>query len=109
VNFEQYSVSKLRISCVDTTRQIVYLTGETAIEADHPTAHGFIPNHRYLVENVQDELTLPGQWFLDRSASPWTLTYLANPNEDPTPIPSSFLSLHRFSWRQVCNTSHFRD
>ena len=83
VNFEQYSVSKLRISCVDTVNHLVYLTGVTATEADHPTAHGFIPAHRYLVENVQDQLTLPGQWFLDRSGSPWTLTYLANPGENP--------------------------
>lgn len=83
VNFEQYSVSKLRFSCVDTANQIVYLTGVTATETDHPTSHGFIPNHRYLIENVEDALTLPGQWFLDRSTSPWTLTYLANPGENP--------------------------
>jgi hypothetical protein len=70
VNFEQYSVSKLRLSCVDTINQIVYLTGATATEADHPTSHGFIPGHRYLIENVQDALTLPGQWFLDRSTTP---------------------------------------
>ena len=83
VNFEQYSVSKLRLSCVDTANKIVYLTGKTATEADHPTAHGYLPNHRYLVENVQDQLTQPGQWFLDRSAASWTLTYLANPGENP--------------------------
>jgi hypothetical protein len=83
VNFEQYSVSKLRVSCVDTTNHIVYLTGDTATEQYHPSAHGFIPNHRYLIENVRDELTRPGQWFLDRSTTPWTLTYLANPGENP--------------------------
>ncbi|SPF55322.1 conserved hypothetical protein [Candidatus Sulfopaludibacter sp. SbA4] len=83
VNFEQYSVSKLRVSCVDSANQIVYLTGDTATEADHPTAHGFIPHHRYLIENVEDELSQPGQWFLDRSATPWALTYLANPGENP--------------------------
>jgi uncharacterized protein (TIGR03437 family) len=83
VNFEQYSVSKLRLSCVDTVNHIVYLTGVTATEADHPDAHGFIPNHRYLIENVEDDLALPGQWFLDRSATPWTLTYLTNPGENP--------------------------
>jgi uncharacterized protein (TIGR03437 family) len=83
VDFEQYSVSKLRISCVDAVNHIVYLTGATTTEADHPTAHGFIPNHRYLIENVQDDLTQPGQWFLDRSTTPWTLTYLSNPGENP--------------------------
>jgi uncharacterized protein (TIGR03437 family) len=83
VNFEQYSVSKLRFSCVDTAHHIAYLTGATATEEDHPSAHGFIANHRYLIDNVQDQFTQPGQWFLDRSASPWTLTYLANPGENP--------------------------
>ncbi len=83
VNFEQYSVSKLRVSCVDTAKHIAYLTGDTATEADHPTSHGFISNHRYLVENVQDQLTQPGQWFLDRSTTPWTAAYMANPGENP--------------------------
>ncbi|HLK63745.1 MAG TPA: hypothetical protein VKU19_09910 [Bryobacteraceae bacterium] len=83
VNFEQYSVSKLRLSCVDTSNHIVYLTGATATEVDHPTSHGFIPNHRYLIENVEDSLSLPGQWFLDRSSKSWTLTYLANSDENP--------------------------
>jgi len=84
VDFEQYSVAKLRVSCVDTTNNVVYLTGSTAFEVDHPGANGFIPGHRYLIENVEDDLTLPGQWFLDRSTTPsWTLTYLANPGEDP--------------------------
>jgi uncharacterized protein (TIGR03437 family) len=83
VDFEQYTVSKLRISCVDSTNHIVYLTSATATEADHPTAHGFIPNHRYLIENVEDELIQPGQWFLDRSTTPWTVTYLANAGENP--------------------------
>ena len=83
VNFEQYSVSKLRLSCVDAANHIVYLTGVTATEADHLTSHGFIPDHRYLIENVEDSLALAGQWFLDRSSTPWTLTYLANSGENP--------------------------
>ena len=70
VNFEQYSVSKLRISCVDTTDHIVYLTGDTATEQYHPTSHGFLPDHRYLIENVHDALTQPGQWFLDLRQHP---------------------------------------
>jgi len=39
--------------------------------------------HRYVVENIKNELTQPGQWFLDRSKTPWTLTYLANTGENP--------------------------
>jgi hypothetical protein len=81
--FEKYVASKLRISCVDIGNHIVYLTGSALVDASLNTAQGFIPTHRYLVENVEDELTQPGQWFLDRSATPRTLTYLANPGDNP--------------------------
>ena len=81
--FEKYTASKLRISCVDATNHIVYLTGPALVDASLYTAQGFIATHRYLVENIQDELTQAGQWFLDRSTSPWTITYLANPGENP--------------------------
>jgi hypothetical protein len=84
LDFEKYTASKLRISCVDSVADIVYLTGPTAISpAPYTFAHGFIANHRYLVENIQDQLEYAGQWFLDRSTSPWTLTYLAQKGEDP--------------------------
>jgi len=83
MDFEYFTAPKLRISCVDTTSHIVYLTGPTAIEQKTPNNHGFIANHRYLVENIKDELAQPGQWFLDRSATPWVLTYLANSGENP--------------------------
>ncbi|MFI5165655.1 MAG: right-handed parallel beta-helix repeat-containing protein [Thermoanaerobaculales bacterium] len=81
--FEQFSTSKLRISCVDTVNQIVFLTGATPAPQNHASETGFIAGNRYLVENVQDELTQPGQWFLDRSTTPWTLAYLANSGENP--------------------------
>jgi len=83
VDFEQYNVSKFRISCVDTANHIVYLTGPADMNPNSYAANGFIPKHRYVVENVQDQLTQAGQWFLDRSTTPWTLTYLANSGEDP--------------------------
>jgi uncharacterized protein (TIGR03437 family) len=81
--FEQFSTSKLRISCIDTATRTVYLTGPTGISQTHASEEGFIAGNRYLVENVEDELTQPGQWFLDRSSTPWALTYLANPGENP--------------------------
>jgi len=80
MDVELWSVPKMRIQSIDSVNDIVYLTGPTAQAAG---VHGFIPNHRYLVENVKDLLTQPGQWFLDRSAVPWTLTYLANAGENP--------------------------
>lgn len=83
LDWEQFSTSKLRISCIDTTNQIVYMTGPTGFGQAHASESGFIAGNRYLVENVQDALTQPGQWFLDHSTTPWTVTYLANPNENP--------------------------
>jgi hypothetical protein len=78
--FEQWDASWERISCIDTVNHLVYLTGSTA----GGVSHGYIPTHRYIVENVKDELILPGQWFLDRSVTgAWKLTYIANPGENP--------------------------
>lgn len=78
--FEKWDASKLRIKSIDTSAHIVYLTGPTS-QIDF--YYGIMPGHRYLVENLKDALTLPGQWFLDRSKASWTLTYLANSGENP--------------------------
>jgi hypothetical protein len=78
--FEKWTVPKLRIKSIDAQQQIVYLTGPTE---RIPGITGFFPQHRYIVENVKDAFVEPGQWFLDRSKSPWTLSYLARPGENP--------------------------
>jgi hypothetical protein len=80
VDFEWWSAPKMRISSIDSTNNICYLTGPTEQVAEQ---HGYILDHRYIVENVEDLLTQGGQWFLNRSAVPWTLTYIANPGENP--------------------------
>ena len=89
-DFEKWDASELRIQSIDTASNIIYLTGPT-IQQDF--YHGFIVGHRYLIENIKNELTQPGQWFLDRSSSPWTITYLANTGENPptdtTIVPQS--------------------
>jgi hypothetical protein len=81
VDFEKFEVARLRINCVDTTNHIVYLTGPTGFDSNHPTAHGFLPTHRYLIENVKDSLGVAGQWFLDQST--WTVTYLSSQTDNP--------------------------
>jgi len=84
IDFEYFTASRLRISCVDTATSMVYLTGPTMLPVNTAKANfGFMLNHRYIVENVKDLFTEPGQWFLDRSKSPWTLNYLANSGENP--------------------------
>jgi putative Ig domain-containing protein len=79
-DFEKWSASELRIKSIDAANNIIYLTGPTDQQDYY---HGFIAGHRYIVENIKDELTQPGQWFLDRSHTPWTLTYLVNSGENP--------------------------
>ena len=85
LNFQQFSTSKLRVSCIDTTNRIAYLTGATTFSHANYHQDGFQSGRRYLVENVADALTEPGQWFLDHSGErgTWTLTYLAKPGENP--------------------------
>lgn len=83
-SFEQMGMSKMLISCVDTTNLIIYLTGPIRFPNDATdTTTGFVTGHRYLIENVKDTFTQPGQWFLDRSQTPWVLSYVANSGENP--------------------------
>jgi hypothetical protein len=79
VDFEKWTTSIERIASIDTSAGIIYLTGPTMQNGDH----GYIAGHRYIIDNVKNSLQFAGQWFLDRSASPWTLTYLGNPGENP--------------------------
>ena len=89
--FEQFNTSKLRVNCVDIANKVVYLDGDTTgpkSTVDNPPSQpqeiDFSAGSRYIVENVEDSLSLPGQWFLDISQSPQlTLTYLARDHEDP--------------------------
>ena len=83
--FERWSMSKMRISCIDTTNHIIYLTGPTSANMNSLALTSQVPiaNHRYLIENVENDFTQPGQWFLNRSTASWTLTYIANSGEDP--------------------------
>jgi len=83
VIFEKFGASKLRIKSIDTDQRIIYLTGPTDFPASPDMPSGFMKDHRYIIENVKDTLSQAGQWFLDRSSTPWTLTYLANPGENP--------------------------
>jgi hypothetical protein len=80
IDFELWDVSRQRISCIDETKHIIYLTGSTT----SGYSHGYIAGHRYLIENVKDDLTVAGQWYLDRSVpGAWVLHYLANKGEQP--------------------------
>jgi hypothetical protein len=102
--FEAWSMQKLRVSCVDDAKRILYFTAPGPLYVNNGPFFGPTPEHRYMVENVQDYLQQPGQWFLDRSASPWKLTYLANTGENPNtdtviaPQAQPLLTFYGFQW-----------
>jgi Right handed beta helix region len=93
LDFEKWTMSRLRLKSVDTDQHIAYTTGPTFLASN---ISGFFPNHRYLIENVKEALKKPGEWYLDRCTDPpsctnsdgtWTLTYLAKPGENPNQKP----------------------
>ncbi len=81
--FEAWTMEQMRVSCVDTVNKIIYFTSSMPGLDTLPDFRGPAAGHRYIVENVKDLLQNPGQWFLDRSTSPWVLNYLANAGENP--------------------------
>jgi uncharacterized protein (TIGR03437 family) len=87
--FDAWTVDILRVSCLDTTKHIIYFTGPAK---GNPGVYDFIgptAGHRYVVDNTRDAFNaaraagLTGVWFLDRSVTPWLLSYLANSGENP--------------------------
>jgi hypothetical protein len=95
--FDAWTVDVMRVSCVDTTKHIIYLTGATRGISSSYAFFGPTAGHRYVIENTRDAFNAAqaagqtGSWFLDRSTTPWTLNYLANnlenPNTDTVVIP----------------------
>ena len=88
--FDAYTVDIMRVSCVNTSTNIIYLTGYTnSGSASQYNYFGPTAGHRYVVENARDAFNAAqaagqtGIWFLDRSTTPWTLNYLANYGENP--------------------------
>lgn len=82
--FEKWTMSRERISCIDTTAKVVYLLGSTVGSSDH----GYIPGHRYFIENYISRdsnhlpILFPGQFFIDRANQ--TLYYMPNSGETPS-------------------------
>ncbi len=76
--FHQWGMSRIGIGAVDEETRVVTLaapTCNTSWWAAMPK--GF----RYIVENVPEALSEPGEWYLDRGTG--VLTYIPMPGEDP--------------------------
>jgi hypothetical protein len=85
---DAWTVDAMRIACIDTTNQIVYLTGATKENTGLTNFFGPNTNHRFYIENARDafwEAQKNGQtglWYWDRSTS--VLYYIINSGENPT-------------------------
>lgn len=75
--FSYWSMERMKIDAIDPERRIVTLK--------EPTWNGrfarLAANERYVVENVKEALSEPGEWYLDRPTG--TLTYIPLPGERP--------------------------
>lgn len=74
--FHQWNISRLRIESIDPNSHTVNFTGPTE---GREFAAG--DRSRYLVENVKESLSEPGEWYLDRATG--ELIYLPMPGETP--------------------------
>lgn len=78
LGFHQWGMTRFRIDAVDEQQNIVNFTGAT--RSTQPWT-SLPKGRRYLVENVKEALSEPGEWYLDRPAG--LLTYIPKPGEDP--------------------------
>jgi hypothetical protein len=73
-----WTMSRMRIASVDEKERVVRFTGHTS-GTDFWAK--FPKGNRYLVENVREALSEPGEWYLDNRTG--ELTYIPLPGEDP--------------------------
>lgn len=108
---DAWTVDDMRIACIDTTNQIIYLTGTTGGNASLPNFFGPNANHRYYIENARNAFWTAqangqtGLWYWDRSTS--ILYYIVNAGEnlstDTVLIPQLPYSSVVASGQQLCN------
>ncbi len=76
--FHYWSTSRLPIASVDEEKKIVTFAGHTSALAGW---HGLQAGRRYIVDNVKEALSQPGEWYLDVKSG--RLTYIPKRGEDP--------------------------
>ncbi len=73
-----WAMSRLRIANIDSAAHLVTTTGPTIAAAFYEEIRS---GARYLVENVKEGLSEPGEWYLDRHSG--ELTYIPMAGEKP--------------------------
>ena len=74
--FHVWAMSRFNIASIDESENIVTLSGRTI---NREWYQAIVKSRRYLLENVREALTEPGEWYLDRQSG--TLSYLPYPKE----------------------------
>ncbi len=78
VAFHTWTASRMHIADVNAGAHAVRFTGTTRGTSDWAAFH---KGNRYFVENIREELSEPGQWYLDRPKG--ELTYIPREGEKP--------------------------
>lgn len=76
--FHHWNASRLPIAAVDPKERVVTFAGKTCCPDDWAS---FVEKNYYVVQNVREALSEPGQWYLDRPTG--QLTYLPRAGETP--------------------------
>lgn len=76
--FQFWSMARMRVRSVDEAGLTVTTTGPTPHET---WWQQFETGHRFLVENVREAMTEPGEWYLDSKTG--ELSYIPRPGERP--------------------------
>ncbi|MCX5661379.1 MAG: right-handed parallel beta-helix repeat-containing protein [Planctomycetota bacterium] len=90
-----WSMARLRVKEVDAADRVVTLTGRVQSAMSH---YAMSVGRRFIVENVAEALSEPGEWHLDNATG--ELTYIPKPGETPentvvvAPRLRSLLQLH---------------
>ena len=87
IDFEAWDIPHLRVASIDRTNQRIVTTASLPKQT---MFLGFIPGHRFLLENVKESLRIPGEFYLDRPTH--VLTYL--PKSGETIATASFVAPH---------------
>jgi len=76
--FQSWTMARMRIAEVDETKRIVRFADPTLSTASF---FGLPTGYRYIIENVREALSEPGEWYLDRKSG--ELTYIPMRGENP--------------------------
>jgi hypothetical protein len=86
VFLHDWSISRVGIASVDSRLNRVTVNDRVGAEPAFFSITGFEPHPRYFVENAQEMLDAPGEWFADNAKR--EVRYVPRPGESPIDAPA---------------------